>query len=104
MYNEAKLFFSITELGCAVNAISFMDTACSGRQTCEYVVVGTDLGKTNPCPQELPYLEVEYLCVEGNTFPNIFAITVWIEHYTSSLPVWLGFLNLNGMLRYHNED
>ena len=62
---------SLPELGCAVDAITYLDTACSGKQMCRYVAVGTDLGQTKPCRAQLiPYLEIEYVCIEGKRVYN----------------------------------
>ena len=48
-----------------MNAVSYLDKACSGKQSCEYVAVGTDLGQTDPCPGKVSYLEVDYTCIKG---------------------------------------
>ena len=55
-------------MGCQIDAISYLDTACSGKSSCEYYVVEKDLALTHPCPTETAsYLEVQYECVKGNT-------------------------------------
>ena len=54
------------ELGCSTSAISFMDAACSGKITCEYLVPSEDLHATQPCPKGFAsYLEVDYQCIQG---------------------------------------
>ena len=55
-----------------------MDNACSGKQTCDYVAVGTDLGQTAPCSGLHTYLEVDYTCVKGKQF-RLFIIGVWLK-------------------------
>ena len=49
-----------------MDAISYLDEACSGRKNCEYLVVGQDLLLTKPCPAGASsYLYVKYECVKG---------------------------------------
>ena len=56
------------DLGCAVDAIEFIDKDCSGKKSCSYVAVGTDLGAMKPCPAGLEgYLEIDYKCVTGRS-------------------------------------
>ena len=62
--NISSLYF-VPELGCFVNAESYLDKACSGKKNCEYLAVGGDLGQTDPCPGKLSYLEVDYTCIKG---------------------------------------
>ena len=58
-------FFSDHE-GCSIDAISFIDKACSGKTSCEYYVVGPDLAASQPCPRGVAsYLEVRYECIKG---------------------------------------
>ena len=55
------------DLGCSVDALSFLDKSCSGKQNCRYFVGGDeDLVTTRPCSSEgSPYLEVDYSCIKG---------------------------------------
>ena len=51
-----------------MNAITLLDNACSGQNSCKYKV-GDELYDTKPCPSEmaslLSYLEVSYECIKG---------------------------------------
>ena len=65
-------FHISVELGCSANAIPFLDEACSGKPSCEYLAPNEDLYATKPCPKGFtPYLEVDYRCVKGN-LPGFF--------------------------------
>ena len=59
------LLISADDLGCVVDASSFLDKVCSGRTECHYLAVGPDLGATTPCALLQTYLEVEYRCIAG---------------------------------------
>ena len=53
-------------MGCFTDAISFLDTTCSGKSSCEYFVAGPDLLATQPCPRgTASYLDVRYKCIKG---------------------------------------
>ena len=54
-------------LGCSVDALLFLDKACSGKTSCEFVVGSMEFVKTHPkaCGEVWPYLEVDYQCIEG---------------------------------------
>ena len=66
-------------MGCVVNAISYLDTACSGKTSCEYLVAGPDLAATHPCPKgQAPYLAVQYECIKGNIHVLLHS---WINCY-----------------------
>ena len=55
-------------MGCMTDAVPFLDKACSGKSSCEYVVPGPDLVATQPCPRGFTsYLDVKYECIKGNT-------------------------------------
>ena len=59
--------FSVSDdLGCSVNALTFLDKVCSGKVSCEYLVAGEDLYATQPCPGHVAtFLEIGYDCVKG---------------------------------------
>ena len=48
-----------------MDAVSYLDKVCSGRELCKYVAVDTDLGATDPCPGLANYLEIDYTCITG---------------------------------------
>ena len=53
-------------LGCTRDVLDVMDTACSGRTSCDLDVNGADLRKTKPCSPDVTwYLEASYSCVRG---------------------------------------
>ena len=56
-------------LGCTVDVIALLDTACSGKRECVYEVHNKELQATKPCPagvaSYLAYLEVIYNCIKG---------------------------------------
>ena len=67
---RTKLYFVPDTLGCFVNAIPFLDKACSGKKTCDYSLPSRELIATKPCPRGVAsYLEVDYECVKGMCFP-----------------------------------
>ena len=53
-------------LGCSTNVLKPLDSACSGRQTCELSVSDAVLVRTQPCPADFTsYLEASFRCVPG---------------------------------------
>ena len=54
-------------LGCQSNVLSQVDKECSGKETCEIVVLDRNINAQGGCIKGLQnYLEVEYECVKGN--------------------------------------
>ena len=53
-------------LGCSSDVISFMDTKCSGRHECNFIVPDPDMYQQKTCPGDFTnYLRVSYSCVPG---------------------------------------
>ena len=53
--------------GCQSNVLQYFDQECSGKETCETLVVGSVINAQGGCMKYLQsYLEVEYECVKGN--------------------------------------
>lgn len=54
------------EIGCHMDVLGFMDSLCSGRQTCHLRLPDEDLGKYQPCQRGLEsYLQLNYRCIAG---------------------------------------
>ena len=60
------MFYILGVLGCSVNVLPELDSACSGKSECTFPII--DLYKKNPCRGLPAYLEVTYECVKGNLF------------------------------------
>ncbi len=59
-------------VGCAVNVERYMDSRCSGRQSCRLSIV--ELAKTDfkPCPDDVTsYLLASYRCQKGERMNNV---------------------------------
>ena len=55
------------EVGCYVDALPYLDKACSDRPACKYFVVDQELAETKPClSNNKPYVELDFVCIEGN--------------------------------------
>jgi len=60
-------------VGCWVNVLGYMDSACSGRRSCELRIPDQGLknaiaASSNRCPREFKtYLNASYDCYEGNS-------------------------------------
>ena len=57
------------DMGCSVDALSYLDKECSGKTSCEYVSPGLDLYEIR-CTKDFAsrsflYLETDYDCIEG---------------------------------------
>ena len=66
-------FFSLGEVGCSVDALPYLDKACSDRPTCEYYVANRELAETQPClSNNKPYLELDFICIEGKYQVGVF--------------------------------
>ena len=53
-------------LGCAVDALRFMDARCSGHVACDVSMMDPALRELQPCPKDVTWhLEAAYRCVEG---------------------------------------
>jgi len=53
-------------LGCAVDALRYMDSSCSGHVTCDVSVMNPALRELQPCPKDVTWhLEASYKCVDG---------------------------------------
>ena len=60
------LIRSGTDLGCSVDAIPFLDKACSGLSSCDYYSGSQELALTEPCALGLQnYLEVDFNCIKS---------------------------------------
>ena len=63
-----RFYLSDDDLGCSVNALTYLDKACSGKPTCEYFAVDKELALTKPCPVgRQSFLEIQYDCITGMT-------------------------------------
>jgi len=57
---------SYGSVGCSVDVLAHMDSVCSGRQSCGFVVPDERLRALRPCPIDFAaYLETSYRCVAG---------------------------------------
>ena len=59
------------DLGCSINALPFLDIACSGKNECQYISPQPDLYDAR-CTQDAAadsslYLQTDYTCIEGTT-------------------------------------
>jgi len=60
-------------VSCGVNVLSYLDSKCSGRRSCEVSIPDQGLknviaNASNACPREFKtYLNASYNCYEGNT-------------------------------------
>ena len=53
-------------VGCAVNALPFLDRRCSGRGQCSFKLPDDSLYALQPCPRDVTsYLEASYRCLKG---------------------------------------
>ncbi|KAI0209179.1 hypothetical protein LSAT2_006149 [Lamellibrachia satsuma] len=51
-------------LGCSVSVLGHIDSLCSGRHQCKFVVPDSSLRRMSPCPKDFtPYLRSSYRCV-----------------------------------------
>ncbi len=67
-------------LGCSADVIDVLDKHCSGKNECELSYV--QLKGRNPCMKGLaPYLEVSYICIEGNVFVSSLCFFTTYCHY-----------------------
>ena len=58
--------FITGDLGCSIDALPFLDKACSDKPSCNYHVGNPDLLRTKPCSSDgNPYLELNYECIQG---------------------------------------
>ena len=63
------ILFVTGDLGCSIDALPYLDKACSGRNNCDYYVGKEELMQTSPCDSDgIPYLEVAHQCVKGKGF------------------------------------
>lgn len=61
-------------IGCTADMRSYMDSLCSGRQSCA-VVVSTLVNVAHPCRKDyVSYLEASYKCVDGQYHRHSFGI------------------------------
>ena len=68
------------DLGCSIDAVTFLDKACSGKESCEFFVANPELAATKPCVSDrYPYLEVEFQCIEGTVEINPY-ISIATQH------------------------
>ncbi|KAK2175250.1 hypothetical protein NP493_742g01000 [Ridgeia piscesae] len=53
-------------IGCDVDVLPVLDTACSGRRGCQFTVIEPNFPNRPPCNNEFKnHLELEYICVDG---------------------------------------
>ena len=53
-------------LGCKSDALSILDTSCTGRRFCSVHVPNPQLHELMPCPADTTaYLQANYACVKG---------------------------------------
>ena len=53
-------------LGCAVDALSYMDSQCSGKRQCEFKIYDSRLRPMSTCPEDTSsYLEASHKCLKG---------------------------------------
>jgi len=53
-------------LGCFTDDLAFMDSKCSGANSCKFQVFNSGLGQNSRCPPDIsPYLEASYSCHPG---------------------------------------
>ena len=55
-------------LGCSADVRRYMDTLCSGKNTCSVKVPDDHLLAMKPCSELYSYLEASYNCVKGQYF------------------------------------
>lgn len=56
-------------LGCALDALAYVDARCSGRRQCAFSVFEDSLRELQPCPEDISaYIEASYSCVKGEHF------------------------------------
>ena len=73
------------DLGCSIDAISYLDEACSEQSQCEYYVGNKELANTKPCESDAyPYLLLDYTCIEGKCY---FIIAMHTCLYTCMLMI-----------------
>ena len=79
-------YISADDLSCSVNAVTYLDKACSGKQTCEYFAVDKDLALTKPCPGHQSFLEVQYDCINGRPMYLIYYCLLEEHWYYMKIP------------------
>ena len=53
-------------LGCAVDALAYLDSKCSGRHVCQFTIPDPVLHDTQPCPGDFTsFLNARFHCEEG---------------------------------------
>ena len=53
-------------IGCAKDDLDFMDSKCSGANSCRFRVFDSGLGQNSRCPADIAsYLEASYYCHPG---------------------------------------
>ena len=58
-------------LGCALDALAYVDAKCSGRRQCSFSVYEDSLRELQPCPEDISaYLEASYSCQKGEIMPE----------------------------------
>jgi hypothetical protein len=58
---------SLGYIDCRIDALSYVERWCSGRQRCVQRVPDDELHDTKPCPTDtVSYLETTYRCIRGN--------------------------------------
>ena len=58
-------------LGCALDALAYVDAKCSGRRQCSFSVYEDSLRELQPCPEDISaYLEASYTCQKGEIMPE----------------------------------
>lgn len=62
-------------MGCAVDALTDMDSMCSGTRDCQFRIFDSKLRLKSVCPEDMTsYLEARYQCVDGTlSFPPCYS-------------------------------
>jgi len=67
-------------LGCSVDVLSHLDSACSGLNSCEFSVSDPALVRTRPCPPDFAsYLDASYRCVPGISYWSVQSVLWTVE-------------------------
>ncbi len=52
-------------MGCGTDVLTYMDSVCSGKQTCEFTIPDQTMKDMKPCSELESYLEASYSCEKG---------------------------------------
>ena len=69
---------SYGNIGCSVDVLPYLDSKCSGRNSCNVYIADPVLHKMQPCPKDLTsYLEAKHICISGKCSSPIYSDTLW---------------------------